>query len=188
MKILPKSPVLPVKRALALDTALTARLALPETKRGLRLLALFIAHTGDSVVWAILLICAWFFGGTGQWRARVLVTVIGFLAAEIVTVAVKAIVRRPRPPGTFGAFYRRTDPNSFPSGHAARAGLLCIISGILGPLPAFITILVWSPIMVLSRVTIGIHYLSDVLAGILIGSVLTLIEIQAMGFILSLLH
>jgi undecaprenyl-diphosphatase len=177
-----------LNRLLSIDASWTVRLTIPQSRLSLRRLALVVAHTGDSIVWAALLLGAWFIGATGEWKARVLVTVIGFLAAEIVTVVVKAIVHRPRPAGTFGAFYRKTDPNSFPSGHAARAGLLIVLSGVVGPLLAFIVILVWSPVMVLSRIGIGIHYVGDVIVGFVIGIVLSLIEIQMMGLIVSLLN
>jgi membrane-associated phospholipid phosphatase len=74
--------------------------------------------------------------------------------------------------------YRKADPYSFPSGHAARATMLCLIAWQLGPLTAFVAILLWSPFMVISRVAIGIHYVFDVIAGIFLGWILTAILLQ----------
>jgi membrane-associated phospholipid phosphatase len=43
----------------------------------------------------------------------------------------------------------------------------------MGPPAAFFAILAWSPFMVLSRIAIGIHYVFDVLAGVVMGALLT---------------
>jgi undecaprenyl-diphosphatase len=112
---------------------------------------------------------------------------IGIVATEVFTVIIKAMMRRQRPAGDYGKFYRRTDPYSFPSGHAARAAMLCILSASLGPLPAFIVIVFWGPIMVFSRIAIGIHYVLDVLAGIALGVLLTCIILAGMPWFISLI-
>ncbi len=51
--------------------------------------------------------------------------------------------------------------------------MLCLISWQLGPAAAFVAVAVWSPVMVLSRIAIGIHYVLDVVAGIALGVLLT---------------
>jgi membrane-associated phospholipid phosphatase len=173
-----------LRRVLSFDAAVTAPLTLAESRRAARAIALVVAHTGDSPVWATLLVGAWLIGGP-PWRARVIVAVIGLLAAEIATVIIKVSVRRQRPPGTSGAIYRKTDPFSFPSGHAARAAMLSILSWVMVPGPLFFAILAWSPIMILSRVAIGIHYVLDIIAGILLGMGLTFALIAAMNLVLS---
>ncbi len=173
-----------LEKILAFDAAVTAPLTLPEDRRIARTLALAVAHSGDSPLWAALLAVAWMLGGQ-YWRARVIIGVIGLVAAEVATIIVKISVRRQRPPGTLGAIYRRTDPYSFPSGHAARAAMLSMLSWALVPGPLFAAILAWSPVMVLSRVAIGIHYVLDVLAGIVLGVGLTFALVAAMGLILS---
>jgi membrane-associated phospholipid phosphatase len=58
--------------------------------------------------------------------------------------------------------------------------MLCLLAGQLGPPVAFIVIAAWSPFMVLSRVAIGIHYVLDVVAGVVLGCVLTAILLAAM--------
>jgi membrane-associated phospholipid phosphatase len=160
-------------RLAGIDEILTRPLTLPEKPRLARLAALGLAHSGDSWVWAGLLAAAWFFGDA-PWKARAIVTFAGLVLIELVTVGVKMAIRRPRPVGTSGAIYRRMDPYSFPSGHAARATMLCMLSFIMGPSAAFLAIVVWSPFMVLSRIAIGIHYVFDVLVGAALGALLTL--------------
>jgi membrane-associated phospholipid phosphatase len=159
-------------RLQVIDEALTEPLTLPRTGRAAQLLALGLAHSGDSFIWAGLMVAAWFLGDE-RWKARAVITFAGLALAEVVIIAMKMAIRRKRPPGNSGMIYRKADPFSFPSGHAARAALLCLLAWHLGPLPAFIAIVAWSHLMVLSRIAIGIHYVFDVIAGILLGCALT---------------
>ena len=84
-------------------------------------------------------------------------------------LGIKFLVRRRRPEGEWGAIYRNTDPHSFPSGHAARAMLLTVMAVGLGPWWFAALLVAWVPFVSLSRVNTGLHYLSDVLAGALLG-------------------
>ena len=129
-------------------------------------------------VWIALLAAAWLLGDD-SWKVRALVTFAGLALVEVVVIGIKMIVRRRRPVGTDGMIYRKTDPFSFPSGHAARAVLLSLLAFRMGPLPAFIVIIAWSPVMVISRIAIGIHYALDVVAGAALGGLLTAIILQA---------
>ena len=165
-----------IARLVRIDEDLTRPLTLPENPRLPRLLALGLAHSGDSYIWAGLLVAAWFLGDAPRsysWKARAIMIFAGLVVTELVTVAVKMAIRRPRPAGTAGAVYRRVDPFSFPSGHAARAVMLCILAYLMGPWAGFFAILAWSPFMVLSRIAIGIHYVFDVVAGAVMGALLT---------------
>ena len=160
------------ERLQSIDEALTAPLTLPPRRSAAQLVALGLAHSGDSFVWVGLLAAAWFLGDE-RWKARALVAFAGLVLAEIVVIAIKMLFRRGRPPGKEGKIYRKVDPYSFPSGHAARATMLSLLALQLGPMAAFVAILCWSPFMILSRVAIGIHYVFDVIAGILLGGALT---------------
>ncbi len=93
---------------------------------------------------------------------------IGGLAA--VVFIIKFLVRRERPEGDWGAIYRSTDPHSFPSGHAGRAFLIALIASALSPAGWVVLVLwIWAPLVALARVAMGVHYLSDILAGALLG-------------------
>ena len=127
-------------------------------------------------VWLALLVAAWALGDDA-WKTRALVTAAGLALVEVVVIGIKVLIRRKRPAGTDGMIYRKTDPFSFPSGHAARAVLLSLLSLRMGPAAAFIAIVAWSPVMVVSRIAIGIHYVLDVAAGVVVGAVLTIIVI-----------
>lgn len=90
------------------------------------------------------------------------------ISAGLVLV-IKFIIRRRRPKGEWGSIYRNTDPHSFPSGHATRAFLLAALAARLGPPWLAGVLSFWAPLVSLARVVMGVHYLSDILAGGLLG-------------------
>lgn len=170
------------ERIRSIDASLTAPIVLPEKPRAARLCALGLAHSGDMPIWIVLLACAWYFGDDA-WKLRAIVAFAGLALVEIVVIGIKMIVRRQRPPGTEGMIYRKTDPFSFPSGHAARAVLLSLLALQMGPAAAFIAIVLWSPLMVISRIAIGIHYALDVAAGAVLGALLTVVLVFLAGML-----
>jgi undecaprenyl-diphosphatase len=163
-------------RILAADARWSQHLRRAERPGALRILATVLAHSGDSWFWGLgLAIVAWL--GEAHWRSWALhiLICIGVLAVLVLTV--KLLVRRRRPPGEWGAIYRNTDPHSFPSGHAARAVLLAVLLTAWGPGWAAPLALVWAPLVALARVAMGVHYLSDVFAGGLLGLAAGLVAI-----------
>jgi undecaprenyl-diphosphatase len=153
---------------LDLDARLTRGLRIAERPGLLRSLAAFLAHSGDSWFCGIGLGIVWLLGSP-DWRRRALFLFISILILAVLVLLVKFSVRRRRPEGEWGAIYRSTDPHSFPSGHAARAAMLAVLGIGLGP-PWFGALLVlWAPLVSLARVAMGVHYLSDVAAGVILG-------------------
>ena len=94
---------------------------------------------------------------------------VAMCITALVAVGMKQVIRRRRPEGDWGLVYRSTDPHSFPSGHAARAFMLAVIATGLGPAGMAIALWVWAPLVALARVAMGVHYLSDVVAGLVVG-------------------
>jgi undecaprenyl-diphosphatase len=92
-----------------------------------------------------------------------------FLATVVLTTLVKYAVRRRRPAGDWGALYRKTDPHSFPSGHASRTVALAVVVLARGMLLPGLLLGLWSLLVGLSRIVLGVHYLLDVAAGYLLG-------------------
>lgn len=163
---------------LEFDARLSAQLRVAEKPGTLRNVAVFLAHSGNSWFWAVGLIVLWFLGNSA-WKQWAVVEFFGMLGLAGVVLAVKFLVRRERPEGEWGGIYRTTDPHSFPSGHAARAFLIAVIASALGPIWLLAVILwVWAPLVALSRVAMGVHYLSDVLAGMVLGVIVALIGLQ----------
>ncbi len=156
-----------LKPFLNLDNRLSHRMRLQENQPGWKIVA-FLAHSGDSWFWLAGLGIVWLFGSQ-EWHEKSALLGIGIVGLAALVMAIKFIVRRQRPPGEWGAIYRNTDPHSFPSGHAARAALLAVMALGLGPGWFGLLVLAWSPLVSLARVMTGMHYLSDVLAGLFLG-------------------
>ena len=162
---------------LELDAQLSNKLRVAEKPGTLRNFAVFLAHSGDSWFWLVALILGWFFINP-EWRQWVVVEFFGILGLAGVVLAIKFLVRRERPQGEWGSIYRNTDPHSFPSGHAARAFLIAVIASALAPAWLAALLWIWAPLVSLSRVAMGVHYLSDVVAGAILGVIVALIGLQ----------
>ncbi len=169
---------------IALDRSLSKNLRLQPEKRWLWHLSAFFAHSGDSWFWLAALFIIWLIS-RNFWHLRSALLAAGILILAVLVLAVKFSVRRRRPPGEWGAIYRNTDPHSFPSGHAARATLLAVMALGLGPAWFAIMILVWAPLVSLARVAMGVHYLSDVLAGMVLGVVVGLVILQVAPLLMA---
>jgi len=156
---------------LALDDAWTHRLRVAERPGLLRTLAILFAHSGDSWFWGLGLIVV-FLLGPADWKLRAAIMFGAVFLLAVLVLAIKFTVRRQRPAGEWGAVYRKTDPHSFPSGHAARAVMLAVLAAGLGPPWFGWTLAAWAPLVVLARVAMGVHYISDVIAGAILGGMM----------------
>lgn len=150
------------------DIVISEHISIDETP-GLPLtLAILITRSGDGlaswIAFAALLVF-----GPGAWRERVLTLFLGDILTLIIVQVLKKTVRRPRPEGEWGELTRRVDPLSFPSGHSARGGVMTGLALALGPPWFRIAAPIWGVTVALSRVVVGVHYLSDVIAGFLVG-------------------
>ena len=157
-----------MNKFLEIDERLSARLRVAEKPGVLRTASVLLGHTGDSWFW-IAGLAILYFTGTDYWKMRALALLVGIGITALAVFAIKFAVRRKRPEGELGQIYRRTDPHSFPSGHAARAAMLAVVAIGLGPAWLGVLLAFWAIAVVLARVMMGVHYLSDVLAGALLG-------------------
>ncbi|MCZ2128106.1 MAG: phosphatase PAP2 family protein [Anaerolineales bacterium] len=153
---------------LELDERLSRQMRVAEKPGALRGFAVFFAHSGDSWFWFAALILLWFFSDSA-WRHWQTVVFFGMGGLAAVVLAVKFLVKRKRPEGEWGGIYRNSDPHSFPSGHAARAFLIAVVSSALAPLWLAALLWLWAPLVALARVAMGVHYLSDILVGAALG-------------------
>ncbi|MEN9564069.1 MAG: hypothetical protein RIR73_2313 [Chloroflexota bacterium] len=173
-----------LRSILNLDARLSSQMRVAEKPGFLRNLAIFFAHSGDSWFWAAALIIIWFFSNP-QWRQWETVEFFGLSGLAVVVLAVKFLFKRKRPEGEWGGIYRNTDPHSFPSGHAARAFLIAALASALAP-PWLAAILwVWAPLVALARVAMGVHYLSDIIAGAILGVIVALLGLQFYQFLID---
>ena len=162
---------------LELDARLSNRMRVAEKPGALRAIAAFFAHSGDSWFWGAALILLWMFSNS-TWRQWEVVEFVGISLLAALVMMIKFRVRRLRPEGEWGKIYRSTDPHSFPSGHAARAFLIATIATELGSPWLAILLWIWAPLVSLARVAMGVHYLSDIVAGALLGIVVAWIGLQ----------
>ncbi len=158
------------QRLTELDRRYSLRLRVAEKPGPLRAAAIVLAHSGDSPLWIVLLPLVWWLGAP-FWKTEARLAFIGVWVAAAVTQALKLIVRRQRPAGEWGQGYRKLDPHSFPSGHAARAFMLASVALLLGPPGWAAAMMAWAVLVSLARVAMGVHYLSDILAGAALGIV-----------------
>jgi undecaprenyl-diphosphatase len=162
-----------ISRILEVDAQLSNRMRIAEHPGGLRTVSILLAHSGDSWLWLLGLAVLWL-AGDDYWKSRAVSLAIGITLTAVVVLTFKFLVRRKRPEGDWGNIYRSTDPHSFPSGHAARAVMLAILALFIGPAWLAVVLILWTPFVSLARVAMGLHYLSDVLAGNLFGVVMGL--------------
>jgi undecaprenyl-diphosphatase len=167
-----------LQQLVGLDQKLSTRLAIPREARLLRLLALAAAHSGDSPLWLLGAAAALTWGGPAWWGfgGRVL---LGTLVAGLATTALKWLFRRERPPGESLGFYSRFDRHAFPSGHAGRCACLTVLLAPLLPTWVSMLMALWVGLVGLARVTLQVHFASDIaggwIAGLLTGLALLLL-------------
>ncbi len=160
-----------VQKFLAMDAQLSSRLRIADAPGMLRTVAIWFAHSGDSWFW-LLGLGLYFIFSSGAWYELVFTLIVGIIITALFVLVVKFSVKRRRPEGEWGGVYRNTDPHSFPSGHAARCMLIAVLMVTLGPVWLGVLLLIWAPLVSFARVAMGVHYLSDILVGMVIGSLL----------------
>lgn len=141
-----------------------------------------VSRLGDGLFWYALMIALPVLYGPGAILASLHLAITG-LAALGIYYALKGLTRRPRP-------YRQErgirlsvpplDEFSFPSGHTLQSVAFTLVAvhwfPVLGWLLYPFTVLV-----ALSRVVLGLHYPSDVLAAIGLGALLATLSIALAG-------
>lgn len=142
-----------------------------EEEQGLALpgiLAHVGAHLGDTVLWVAVGALLWRRAQTEERRHSLLFWAGAMIGALIATLIIKNLFRRERP-GTGRFLYGpAADLHSFPSGHGARLGVLWVWAEELfpGSRPLALLAVIW---VSLSRVALGIHFVGDILAGLILG-------------------
>ena len=160
-----------MEKLLRIDEEYSRKFLIPEDQTELRKAAAFLAHSGDSWFWGAGLALLWFVGPQ-SWRPQIALLFLAIFLTALCVLAIKFLVKRPRPEGSWGQIYRSSDPHSFPSGHAARAIMLTVIMLLIGPWWLGLVLLAWTILVDLSRIGMGVHYFTDILGGTLIGVVM----------------
>jgi len=132
-----------------------------------------ISRLGDGVFWYALMAVLAAFGGARGPVAALHMALTGIVAAAMYR-GLKRWTRRPRPFRTHDGivpYIAPLDEFSFPSGHTLHAVSFTLIA--LAYFPMLAPLLVpFTLLVALSRIVLGLHYPSDVLAATVIGSLL----------------
>ena len=138
---------------------------------GLRTIFRAVSRLGDGVFWYALMLALLAADGTPA-IGPVLHMVVAGLAGTMLYRWLKAKISRPRPYRVNRAITcnaRPLDQFSFPSGHSLHAVAFTTIAIAYYPQLAFLLI-PFTFLVALSRMVLGLHYPSDVLAGSAIGA------------------
>ena len=162
---------------LTVDTKWTSRLVLSADAKLIQSVMKFISHSCDSWYWLIGLGLVWLLGEP-EMRLQAAFWACAILGMAGVVFLIKALFHRPRPEGEWGKIYRIADPHSFPSGHAARAMMLAVLSTQSGSGWVIAGFILWALLVGLSRIALKLHYLLDVVAGWLLGIAGGLLALQ----------
>lgn len=176
------------KKLLEQDARWSDKLRVAEKPGLLRTVSMVFAHSGDSWFWGLGLILLYFLASDPFWKPWAVIQFFWIAILAVVVMTTKFIVRRRRPEGEWGAIYRNTDPHSFPSGHAARAFLIAVIAAGLGPAWLAVILWIWAPLVALARTAMGVHFLSDVVAGALVGTAVGILALWLNPEVMALIQ
>lgn len=149
-----------------------------------RMLTLFriASRLGDGVLWYTLIgVLALGFGPEG--RLAALQCAVAGITGLTIYRYLKNVLVRERPYMTHAVIVcagKPLDRFSFPSGHTLHAVSFSLITISAFPVLAFILVPA-ALLIALSRVVLGLHYPSDVLAGALLGATLAQLSMRLFG-------
>lgn len=153
------------------DQALMSRVAGWRAPRWIRLWMVLSSRGGDGGLWwgaGVAILC---FGGAGRWQSLGEGAVAAAAAVGCFTL-LKRIARRARPCAAH-SWSKLTAPDefSFPSGHALTG--FAVATSLYCAYPEFgVCLLACALSVALSRVVLGLHYLTDVLCGGALGTLI----------------
>lgn len=162
-----------LRRAQYLDLSWCIKLNQYSTTKNIAVFFKVISRLGDGWFWYASLLAMWLLQGAGYYW-QMLYIIGGMLSATAIYKLLKHKTLRPRPYQVHQAVVlgeRPLDHFSFPSGHTLHAVMLCILMGYSMPSLLFI-LFPFTVLVAISRVVLGLHYPSDVLAGAMLGIVL----------------
>lgn len=143
-----------------------------------------ISRLGDGVFWYSLMLILPVVYGVHGLLVSLHMALTGVVAL-LVYKWLKARTSRPRPFMVSQHIIRRVPPldeYSFPSGHTLHAVTFTLV--VLQPFPQLFWLVVpFTVLVALSRMVLGLHYPSDVLAGATIGAVIALGSMSAVQLV-----
>lgn len=149
------------------------------------LLMPLITNIGSYIVWIVICLMLAIFGGE-KGRNVAIILFIAIIFGQLMDELLKYIFLRPRPYMVLQGVHQlaSVDNASFPSGHATEIFIGCVILG--KKYGYMILFLILAFIISFSRIYLGVHYPTDVIAGALLGIVISLLVLHYEENILKL--
>lgn len=166
-----------------LDARLYATFGRLEERLGLSRIARVVSFSGDGYAYVIIAVLALAIAPSAG-QALLLVGCLAFAIELPLYFILKKIFKRRRPYDvvlSFEQIHRPSDEFSFPSGHATAGFLMAyLVTHFFGW--ALIPMYIWATLIAMSRVILRVHFVSDALAGMLLGTALAYISLALMGY------
>jgi undecaprenyl-diphosphatase len=148
-------------------------------RQSLESLFVIVSRLGDGIFWYGLLVSLLLTQGLSALPAVAHMLAVGILGLTLYG-CIKAKTGRARP-GVHNNLIRATvaplDQYSFPSGHTLHAVAFSMVVSYYYPRLAWLVV-PFTVLVALSRLVLGLHYPSDVLAGVLLGAALAVFVLQ----------
>ena len=160
----------PIERKISMDIQIL--LFIQENIRHYILTPFFTLITNEYFLYTILaIVLIYMFKKNEDTRRLAKETIIAFIICTILFVVLKLIFQRPRPFDAFNELIPLVDKPSdysFPSGHTTSAFICAFM--VYDGLPKKYSILVFilAILVAFSRLYVGVHYPTDILAGIIL--------------------
>ena len=160
----------PIERKISMDIQIL--LFIQENIRNYILTPFFTLITNEYFLYTILaIVLIYMFKKNKDTRRLAKETIIAFLICTALFIVLKLIFQRPRPFDAFSQLIplvNKPSDYSFPSGHTASA-FICAFMVYDGlPKKYSILVLILAILVAFSRLYVGVHYPTDIIAGIVL--------------------
>ncbi|CAH0532443.1 hypothetical protein VST7929_00272 [Vibrio stylophorae] len=126
-----------------------------------------ISHTGDGHLYFCFALLAYWLGDEAG--IQFFWMLLAAFAMELPLYwLLKNAIKRDRPQ-QLPSFIKPSDRYSLPSGHSTAAFLVANLLAVCYP-PLLWPMLIWASLIALSRVLLGVHFVSDIIVGALLGT------------------